>query len=79
MSNSRLAGGVVEQLHLPGAVGIPGPLLLQHLDHHVVRGLVDEGDQHLLAVRCRGPSAFCPLAASETSQTKSQVSVSGRV
>ena len=44
------AGGVVEQLHLSPGVGIPGIQLVEHLNHHVVRGLVDEGNQHLLPV-----------------------------
>ena len=62
------ARGVVEQLHLAAARRVARTLLLQHLDHHVVRGFVDEGDQHLLTVeqeiqRCRA------MAASETSHT----------
>ena len=43
--------GIVEQLHLAAARGVACVPLLQHLDHHVVRGLVDEGNQHLLTVQ----------------------------
>ena len=47
-------GGVVEDLHLAAVGGVAGALLPQHLDHHVVRGLVDEGQQHLLPVDGEG-------------------------
>ena len=51
------ARGVVEQLHLAAARRVARTLLLQHLDHHVVRGFVDEGDQHLLTVEQEIPGA----------------------
>ena len=47
-------GGVVEDLHLAAVGGVARALLAQHLDHHVVRGLVDEGQQHLLPVDGEG-------------------------
>ena len=46
--------GVVEQQHLAVRRGVAGVLLPQHLDHHIVRGLVEEGEQHLLAVDGEG-------------------------
>ena len=46
----QLLSGVVEDPHLAAVGGVASALLAQHLDHHVVRGLVDEGQQHLLAV-----------------------------
>ena len=42
--------GVVEDLHVAAVSGVTGVFLAQQLDHHVVRGLIDEGQQHLLAV-----------------------------
>ena len=47
-------GGVVEDLHLAAVGGVARALLAQHLDHHVVRGFVDEGQQHLLPVDGEG-------------------------
>ena len=46
----RLPGGVVEEQNVALGSGIVRPLLAQKLDHHVVGGLVDEGDHDLLPV-----------------------------
>ena len=46
----QLFGGVVEELNVSAAGGVARVQLPEHLDHHVVGGLVDEGDHHLLAV-----------------------------
>ena len=46
----QLPGGVIEDFNFPGIGGVPRPLLPQQLDHHVVRGFVNKGNQHLLAV-----------------------------
>lgn len=46
----QLLGGVVEELDVSAAGGVARSQLLEHLDHHVVGGLVDEGDHHLLTV-----------------------------
>ena len=35
---------IVKDLHFSCACGITGILLLQHLDHHIVGGFVDEWD-----------------------------------
>ena len=50
-----LPGIVVEDQDLPRVGGVAGAPLPQHLDHHVVRGLVDKGDHGLLAVDGIGP------------------------
>ena len=46
---------VVEQLHVPFFRSIARILLLQHLNHHVIRGFIDDGNHHLLAVKKIGP------------------------
>ena len=48
--HQKLPGGVVKQLDFAVCLGITGVLLLQLGDHHVVRGLIDEGDQGILPV-----------------------------
>ena len=55
-------------------------LLSQHLDHHVVRGFIDEGDHHLLSVD-RIDSVFILFGSrlGYLPDRKSQVRVSGRV
>ena len=47
----KLLRRIVEKTDLSRSGGIVGILLLQHLDHHVVGRLVDEGDQDLLPVQ----------------------------
>ena len=47
-------GLVVPQLYGAVVPGVGRIQLLQHLDHHIVRGLVDEGDEHLLTVELIG-------------------------
>ena len=49
-----IPGGVVKDLHLPGVSGISGPLLPEHLDHHIVCRLIDERDHDLLVVKFIG-------------------------
>ena len=64
----KFLGGVVEKLDLPKGRGVARALLIEHLDHHVVRGLIDEGNQHLLAVEkevsvlilCHGGFGYLP-------------------
>ncbi len=41
---------VIEQLNVAVFRRVPRSLLLQQLDHHVVRGLVNERDQHILTI-----------------------------
>ena len=47
----QLLRGIVEQLDLAVFCGISGIFLLQHLDHHVVRGLIDKRDHDILPVQ----------------------------
>ena len=35
---------------MPGGIGIIRPQLMEHLNHHIVRGLINEGNEHLLSV-----------------------------
>ena len=51
----QLAGGFVEDQHLPRVGGVARLQLPQHGDHHVVGALVDEGDQGLLPVQQEVP------------------------
>ena len=46
----QIAGRVVEDQNLAGRGGIARVLLAEHLDHHVVGGLVEEGNHDLLTV-----------------------------
>ena len=46
----KIGGFVAKQQYVAVDGGIACALLAQHLDHHVVGGLIDEGDEHLLAV-----------------------------
>ena len=46
----QIAGCVVEDQNLAGRGGIARVLLAEHLDHHVVGGLVEEGNHDLLTV-----------------------------
>ena len=43
-------GCIIEDLDFPICRRITGAHLPEHLDHHVVGGFVDEGNQHLLTV-----------------------------
>ena len=52
-----LLGRVVEQEHFAVLRRVPGIPFPQHLDHHVVRGLVDEGDHDFLSVDLEVPVA----------------------
>ena len=44
----------IENLYVTSLRGITCPLLLQHLNHHVVRGLVDKGNHDVSAVQLIG-------------------------
>ena len=52
----QLSGLSVPQLHRAVAPGIGGVQLGKALNHHIIRGLVDEGNQYLLAVEL-----VCPV------------------
>ena len=49
--HEKLPGGVIEDLNIPGGGGVGGVQLAKLLDHHVVRGLIDKGDHHILTVQ----------------------------
>ena len=45
-----LFGRIVEEFHLSAVRGIARVSLLEHLDHHIIGGLVDKGDHDFLSV-----------------------------
>ena len=50
----QFRGGIIENPDFSAVRRISGVKLLQHLDHHVVRGLVDERNQHLFPIQNEG-------------------------
>ena len=50
----QLCGSIVKNFNIAVSGRITGALLLQHLDHHVVGGLVNKGNHDLLTVKCKG-------------------------
>ena len=54
-AQQQVGSGVIEELNISRLRGIPRVQLTEHLDHHVVGGFVNEGDQHLLTVEGIGP------------------------
>lgn len=55
----KIGSSIVKKLDLAAVCGISRVFLLQHFDHHVVCGLVNEGNQHVLSVDL--VSAVCIL------------------
>ena len=49
-----ILGFIVEQQDIALLIGIPRALLAEHLDEHIVRGLINEGNHHLLPVDGEG-------------------------
>ena len=50
-TEEQFPGGVVEDLDFACRGGIAGVLLAEHLDHHVVGGLIEKGDHDLLPIK----------------------------
>lgn len=75
----QLCRSIIEYLNIPCFIRIACTLLIQHLNHHIVCGLIQERDHDICPFTLKFPSASFSMAASETSHIKSQVNVSGSV